>query len=114
MTRYAECPQILRDFLNYHETIKGQSQLTISEYHLDLRMFLRFIKLMRCDMPIDTVLDDICIKDIREEYILIFVSGGCSGADMLGERYAVENGFRIERYLAEWTKYGRSAGPKKK
>jgi site-specific recombinase XerD len=69
MTRYAECPQILRDFLNYHETIKGQSQLTISEYHLDLRMFLRFIKLMRCDMPIDTVLDDICIKDIDIQFI---------------------------------------------
>ena len=69
MTRYSECPQILRDFLNYHETIKGQSQLTISEYHLDLRMFLRFIKLMRCDMPIDTVLDDICIKDIDIQFI---------------------------------------------
>lgn len=69
MTRYAECPQILRDFLNYHETIKGQSQLTISEYHLDLRMFLRFIKLMRCDMPIDTVLDDIGIKDIDIQFI---------------------------------------------
>jgi site-specific recombinase XerD len=69
VTRYSECPQILRDFLNYHETIKGQSQLTILEYHLDLRMFLRFIKLMRCDMPIDTVLDDICIKDIDIQFI---------------------------------------------
>lgn len=64
MKRYSDCPQILRDFLNYHETIKGQSQLTISEYHLDLRMFLRFVRLMRCDMPIHTELDDIPIKDI--------------------------------------------------
>ena len=30
-----EDPQILRDFLNYHETIKGQSEKTIQEYHLD-------------------------------------------------------------------------------
>ena len=47
MQRYSDCPQILRDFLTYHETIKGQSPKTISEYYLDLRMFLRFIKLMR-------------------------------------------------------------------
>ncbi len=64
MRRYQDCPQILRDFLTYHENIKGQSQLTISEYYLDLRMFLRFIKLMRNDMPITTALDDIPIKEI--------------------------------------------------
>ena len=64
MKRYNDCPQILRDFLAYHENIKGQSQRTISEYYLDLRMFLRFTKLMRADMPIDTRLDDIPIKDI--------------------------------------------------
>ena len=69
MQRYSDCPQILRDFLTYHETIKGQSQLTINEYYLDLRMFLRFIKLMRNDMPIHTRLDDIPIKDIDIRYI---------------------------------------------
>ena len=69
MKRYSDCPQILRDFLTYHETIKGQSQLTISEYYLDLRMFLRFIKLMRCDMPIHTKLDEIDIRDIDIGFI---------------------------------------------
>lgn len=69
MKRYADCPQILRDFLTYHETIKGQSQLTISEYYLDLRMFLRFMKLMRNDMPIHTRLDDIDIRDIDIAFI---------------------------------------------
>lgn len=69
MKRYQDCPQILRDFLAYHETIKGQSQLTISEYYLDLRMFLRFIKLMRYDMPIYTKLEDIPIKDIDIAFI---------------------------------------------
>lgn len=69
MKRYAECPQILRDFLIYHESIKGQSPLTINEYYLDLRMFLRFIKLMRNDMPINTPLEDINIKDIDIEFI---------------------------------------------
>jgi len=69
MARYSDCPQILRDFLTYHETIKGQSPLTINEYYLDLRMFLRFIKLMRNDMPIHTVLDDIPIRDVDIEFI---------------------------------------------
>ncbi len=69
MKKYADAPQILKDFLTYHETIKGQSQRTISEYYLDLRMFLRFIKLMRNDMPIHTNLDDIDIRDITVDYI---------------------------------------------
>ena len=69
MQRYSDCPQVVRDFLVYHETIKGQSQRTISEYYLDLRMFLRFMKLMRCDMPIHTRLDDIPIKDIDLDFI---------------------------------------------
>lgn len=69
MRKYSECPTILRDFLTYHETIKGQSQLTISEYHLDLRMFLRFMKLMRGDMPIHTPLEDIDIRDVDLDFI---------------------------------------------
>lgn len=64
MKKLTDCPQILRDFLTYHENIKGQSPRTISEYYLDLRMFLRFIKLMRNDMPMNTPLEDIPIKDV--------------------------------------------------
>ena len=56
---------------------------------------------------------DMCIKNIKEKYTLIFLSGGCKGADMLGERYAKENGFNIERYTADWQKYGKSAGPRR-
>ncbi len=69
MQRYSDCPQILRDFLTYHEVIKGQSQRTISEYYLDLRMFLRFMKLMRNDMPVNTPLEDIPIKDIDIDFL---------------------------------------------
>ena len=69
MAHYMDCPQILRDFLTYHETIKGQSRLTIEEYYLDLRMFLRFIKLMRYDMPVKTPLEDIPIKDVDIHFV---------------------------------------------
>ena len=69
MIKYKECPQILRDFLTYHENIKGQSPKTISEYYLDLRMFLRFVKLMRNDLPVRTNLDDIDIRDVDIKFI---------------------------------------------
>lgn len=69
MQKYTDCPQVLRDFLAYHENIKSQSPRTISEYYLDLRMFLRFIRLMRNDMPINTDLNIIPIKDIDIEFI---------------------------------------------
>ena len=69
MQKYSDCPQILKEFLIYHENIKGQSQLTISEYYLDLRMFLRFIKLMRSDMPIHTDLEDIDIRKVDLNFI---------------------------------------------
>ena len=69
MQKYSDCPQILREFLIYHENIKGQSQLTIQEYYLDLRMFLRFVKLMRNDMPMSTKLEDIHIKNVDIEFV---------------------------------------------
>ena len=69
MKKFNDCPQILRDFLTYHENIKGQSSRTISEYYLDLRMFLRFIRLMRNDMPMNTPLEDIPIKDIDINFV---------------------------------------------
>jgi len=69
MQKYSDCPNVLKEFLVYHENIKGQSQLTISEYYLDLRMFFRFVKLMRNDMPVTTKLEDISIKDIDLAFI---------------------------------------------
>ena len=54
-----------------------------------------------------------CISRIKNDYELVFVSGGCRGADMLGERFANENGYKIERHIANWKLYGRSAGPKR-
>ena len=69
MQTYSDCPQVLREFLSYHETIKGQSQRTISEYYLDLRMFLRFMRLIKDEMPYNTPLDSISIQDLDIEFI---------------------------------------------
>jgi len=56
---------------------------------------------------------DFCISNIRQEYRIIIVSGGARGADTLGEKYAKQNGFEIERYLADWDTYGKSAGARR-
>ena len=42
---------------------------------------------------------------------LEIVSGGASGADTLGEKYAKEHGIDLKIFPAEWAKYGRAAGP---
>ena len=69
MPYYEDCPQVLRDFLAYHENIKGQSRHTISEYHLDLRMFLRFLRLTRSGLSMKTPLEDVPIRDLDLDFI---------------------------------------------
>jgi len=56
---------------------------------------------------------DFCLSDIRKENNIVIVSGCARGADAIGERYAKENGFEVERYPADWERYGRSAGPRR-
>lgn len=56
---------------------------------------------------------DHCLSNIRKDNDIIIISGGTRGADALGERYAKENGLKIERYPADWGTYGKSAGPKR-
>lgn len=54
---------------------------------------------------------DYCLSDIKKDEKITVVSGGCKGGDMIGERYTKENLLCIERYPAEWNKYGKRAGP---
>ena len=42
---------------------------------------------------------------------IIILSGHCSGVDALTERYASEHKLTIEIHPAQWTRYGRAAGP---
>lgn len=44
---------------------------------------------------------------------VIVVSGHASGADALGERYASEMGLKIELHPADWSRFGRAAGPRR-
>lgn len=65
----SESPSVLRDFLIYHETIKGHSHNTVNEYFLDLRNFLRYLKLYRNLVPRNTELDDIDIMDVDVPFL---------------------------------------------
>lgn len=40
----------------------------------------------------------------------VVISGGARGVDALGEQWASSNGIPVERYPAEWGKYGKKAG----
>ena len=54
---YDDCPEILREFLLYMETIKNLSQRTVDGYYIDLRMFFRYIKLRRGLCPAEMAED---------------------------------------------------------
>jgi len=69
MPDFTDCPQILREFLAYHDTIKGQSQMTIQEYYLDLRLFFRFMWMVKHEMPYSTNLDELSIKAVNLDFI---------------------------------------------
>ena len=64
-----DAPGILRDFLTYHETIRGHSQNTVDEYYLDLRTFFRFLKLNRGLVPRSTELEEIDILDVDLDFV---------------------------------------------
>ena len=67
---YRDCsPEIIREFLFYHETIKGHSRKTVDEYFLDLRTFFRFMKKYKDKLPRDTEFDEISIMDIDIDFV---------------------------------------------
>lgn len=53
------------------------------------------------------------IRTLGANCSVIIISGCASGADALGERYATEHNLPIERYPADWERYGRGAGPRR-
>lgn len=64
-----QAPQILRDFLSYHETIKAHSRRTVDEYFLDLRNFFRYLKQVRDPSLADLALDEIDIMDVDLDFV---------------------------------------------
>lgn len=59
-----DCPEILKRFLVYLQTIKGKSPKTVYEYFLDIRMFFRFLKRNRGIVSLDVPFNEITISDV--------------------------------------------------
>lgn len=50
------------------------------------------------------------MEAFKKEDIEEVVCGGAKGADLLGAMWANANNIPVKTFLAEWDKYGRSAG----
>ena len=62
----------------------------------------RAYKLAEADF---SLLDGLPIEEV--------VSGGAKGVDSGGESWAESRGIPVKRFLADWKRYGRGAGPKR-
>lgn len=51
-----------------------------------------------------------CDYILKNKPSVEIVSGVARGADLLGEKYALERGFPIRRFPADWDSFGNSAG----
>lgn len=60
---------LLCDFLAYHESVKGHSNLTVDEYCLDLRSFFRYMKRLKRVVPWDTPETEISIDDVDAAFL---------------------------------------------
>lgn len=56
------CPDYLKEFLFYMETIKGRSPRTVDGYYIELRSFIRFLMLENKTVPENTEYSEIDIS----------------------------------------------------
>lgn len=93
-------PQILKDFLSYHDTIKGQSKKTIEEYFLDLRTFFRYMKIKKGLVDSKTDFDSISIMDIDLDFVRSITT-----ADVYEYMSFLSND-RVKNSRSHYTEYG--------
>lgn len=62
------------------------------------------------DLSLLSLICDRLLIKVTRLYNVIILSGTARGADKLGEQYAQNSNFMIERYPAEWETHGRKAG----
>lgn len=58
------CPDIIRDFLTYNETIKGKSSRSVEGYFIDLQNFFRYLLLSRGKVQKEEKFEDIDISSV--------------------------------------------------
>lgn len=60
-----------------------------------------------------TMLDKVLVQVNSKTPISVIISGCASGADQLGIEWAESNNVSVEKFPADWTRYGKSAGSKR-
>ena len=60
---------------------------------------------------LETLVDSVIAENALSIDEIEIISGHCEGADTLGEQYAKNHGLACILFPAEWSKYGRAAGP---
>lgn len=84
---WLEAPPVLREFLEYHESILSHSAKTVDEYFFDLRAFFRYLKQRRDPALRKTPFQEIPILDVDLDFVsqtqlseiygfLTFLTGG--------------------------------------
>ncbi len=64
-----DIPDILMEFLEYHSTVRGHSDRTVSAYYMDLKILLRYLKRKRKIVPRDVPFNEIDITDVDLDFI---------------------------------------------
>lgn len=115
---FADCPAPMREFLTYILTIKNLSVRTVDGYYIEIRTFLRFIKLFRekgesksltMDMLREASIGDIpnemiftvTLSDVYE-YLTFAISSGNSASSRARKVSALSSFYR---YLSTKTMY---------
>lgn len=70
--KYADAPDLpvlLKEFLQHIYVVKNKSTLTVEEYCLDNKLFLKFLKKNKGSVPSSCPVEDVNISDIDIEFI---------------------------------------------
>ena len=77
-----ECPEFLNDYIFYLRIVRGRAETTVNEYYINIRMFLRYILMVKNNLsqPLESIdikefpkemLNEITLRDIYDfEYFL--------------------------------------------
>ena len=69
LDQISDVPDIVMEFLEYHSTVRGHSDLTVSGYYYDLKILLRFLKRRRHLVPSTMPFSEIDITDVDLDFI---------------------------------------------
>lgn len=67
-----ECPHYLNEFFTYQRVVKLKAERTLESYYIDLRLFLRYVKLTKGNIDPNTSIKEIIISDVPLEMVKEF------------------------------------------